>query len=75
MDDTPRTRTEFIASWSDWEGAICVTLVAYERLERELAEERRMHNVTIANLTAVEAELAAAKAEIAALRLELKGYR
>ena len=37
-------------------------------VRKKLAAERRMHNVTIANLTAVEAKLAAAQDEIAALR-------
>jgi hypothetical protein len=42
--------------------------VAAPQQQAEYANERRMHNVTIANLTAVEAELAAAQAEIAALK-------
>ncbi len=46
VSDTPRTDaptsdTEFIASWNDWEGAVCCKLEDYERLERELAAERK----------------------------------
>ena len=41
MDSTtPKVRTEFVASWKDWEGAVCVTLDDYEALEREVAALR-----------------------------------
>lgn len=40
---TPSTRTEFIASWNDWDGAVCVTLEAYEAMEKRAIEaERRL---------------------------------
>ena len=35
--DKPKVRTEFVASWKDWEGAVCVTFDDYEALEREVA--------------------------------------
>ena len=38
MSNTPTTcQTEFIASWNDWEGAVCCKLEDYERVETELA--------------------------------------
>jgi len=30
-------RTEFVASWNDWDGAMCVTLDDYETLRRKLS--------------------------------------
>ena len=35
MSDKPNVRTEFIASWNDWQGEICVAYHDYSELERE----------------------------------------
>ena len=31
----PTIKTEFVASWNDWDGAVCVTLEDYEKLEQD----------------------------------------
>jgi hypothetical protein len=40
-NDAPSCHTEFVASWNDWEGAVCVNLEDYEKLERALSAERK----------------------------------
>ena len=30
--DAPQCHSEFVASWNDWEGAVCITLEDHERL-------------------------------------------
>ena len=50
MSDTPKVRSEFIASWKDWEGAVCVTLDAYKQVCSQRDEARRELAEALANL-------------------------
>lgn len=49
-----KIRTEFVASWNDWQGAVCVDVYYYDRLKRRVAQ--------------LERELEESKRELAAMK-------
>ena len=62
---TSKVRTEFVASWKAWEGAVCITLDDYEDLELEVAALReQVARLMKAPEDTLREQLAAARREM-----------
>lgn len=49
-DAAPSCHSEFVASWKDWNGAVCVELADYERLERVIGRAQAAIDISLATL-------------------------
>lgn len=75
----PTVRKEFVASWDDWSGAVCITLADYER-DLAAARAERDGAINIARCATLaqegaERDMQAQKAAALALLAELEAAR